>query len=207
MTVETLSSAAQNPETSPLRATIEIEPDGGAMCSVATEAPNAAAVTRSYGESDGCHSEVTTLEGGESERTYLSVSQGDRCVCEIIGRFDCVYDVEGIRNGTLVVGLVVEDRRLLGRIVDGLERNGATVQLRRLSHLSDSGNTVLEIEATNITSKQREAVELAVELGYYDRPRNAALSDIADRLDISRSAVSQRLNAVELTLIRSFVDE
>lgn len=44
-----------------------------------------------------------------------------------------------------------------------------------------------------LTAKQLEAVELAVERGYFDTPRGATLSDLADRLGISEQAVSVRL--------------
>lgn len=44
-----------------------------------------------------------------------------------------------------------------------------------------------------LTAKQLEAVELAVERGYFDTPRGATLGDLADHLGISEQAVSVRL--------------
>jgi predicted DNA binding protein len=38
-------------------------------------------------------------------------------------------------------------------------------------------------------------------MGYYKRPREASLEEIADELDISQQARSQRLGAVEEKLI------
>ena len=44
-----------------------------------------------------------------------------------------------------------------------------------------------------LSSKQYMALRRAVEAGYYDVPRNADLLDIAETLDISDAALSQRL--------------
>ncbi|WP_265111760.1 helix-turn-helix domain-containing protein [Halosolutus halophilus] len=205
MTVTPAQRSAGGPETPPLRATLEVEPASDGDCPVVSEAPNAAAVTRSVTGDGSCHSEVTVVDGGDCERSYVSSATTSYCVCDTISEFDCVFDVEEVTNGSLVISLVVEDRSLLGRIVSALRKSGATVRLQRLAHRPNDGDATLEIDATDITAKQREAVELAVELGYYDRPRSATLTDLADHLGVSKSAVSQRLTAVELTLVESFV--
>lgn len=43
------------------------------------------------------------------------------------------------------------------------------------------------------TAKQREALRRAFEAGYYEVPRRTTLAEIADELDISTAALSQRL--------------
>ncbi len=51
-------------------------------------------------------------------------------------------------------------------------------------------------ESTNrdaLTEKQREALGLAFESGYFSVPRGTTLTDLAERLDISRQAFSRRL--------------
>lgn len=205
MTATSAQKSVGGPDSPPLRATLEVEPAGQASCPVVSESPNVEAVTQSFAGDDACHSEVTVVDDGNCERSYVTAGVTGNCVCGTISDYDCVFDVEGVTGGSLVISIVVENRSLLSRIVSALEDIGATVRLRRLAHQSTDGTVNLEIDATDITAKQREAVELAVELGYYDRPRTATLSDLADRLGISESAVSQRLNAVELTLIQSFV--
>lgn len=44
-----------------------------------------------------------------------------------------------------------------------------------------------------LTETQRETLRLALETGYFDVPRRTNLVELADRLDVSDSAVSQRL--------------
>lgn len=58
----------------------------------------------------------------------------------------------------------------------------------------------------DITTKQWEAAKLAVETGYYDDPRQATLEDLAAELDISKSAVSQRLANLERMLVLNLIE-
>ncbi|WIV68601.1 helix-turn-helix domain-containing protein [Natrialbaceae archaeon AArc-T1-2] len=67
---------------------------------------------------------------------------------------------------------------------------------------TSSEQTVVPVNVDTLTAKQREVVLLALEHGYYETPRRTTLGELADKLDISSSAASQRLNAAERTLIR-----
>lgn len=51
-----------------------------------------------------------------------------------------------------------------------------------------------------LTDRQREALELAVNSGYYNIPRDCTTIDIADELDISDQAVTERLRRAISTL-------
>lgn len=64
----------------------------------------------------------------------------------------------------------------------------------------------VRIDLGRVTAKQWEALELAHDRGYYDRPRDADLSELATELSISKSAVSQRLRAAEATIIDAVID-
>ncbi|AXR77966.1 helix-turn-helix domain-containing protein [Natrarchaeobaculum sulfurireducens] len=205
MAVDSADAVTDETETTPLRATLEVEPPPDTACVVIGESLNAVSVTRSC-SGETCHSEVTVVEDGVFRQTYVSGDRTPACVCRTIGQFDCAFDIETVSDGALVIRLIVPDRSQLSQIVSELQRTGATVRLNRLSRHGEHDDVTIEVDATDVTEKQREAVELAVELGYYDRPREATLSDLAEALGISRSAVSQRLTAVELTLIDSFVD-
>lgn len=98
--------------------------------------------------------------------------------------------------------------------VDGRER------LERLLGLASSEEGIETItiadpcqEATNptfvdlgtITEKQWRALEVAKQVGHYDGSRGGSLEVIADELDISKSAASQRLRAAEAKLVSSLL--
>lgn len=63
------------------------------------------------------------------------------------------------------------------------------------------------IELTGLTAKQRRTAVRAVEAGYYERPRETSLEELAADLGISKSACSQRLNAVESKLATSAFEQ
>ena len=72
--------------------------------------------------------------------------------------------------------------------------------------VSRDGVNPCSLDVGFLTQKQLEAARLAVEEGYYENPRKARLSDLADHLDISESAVSQRLSTVERKLVLGLVE-
>lgn len=58
---------------------------------------------------------------------------------------------------------------------------------------------------STLTSRQRRVLELAVELGYYETPRKATQSDIADALDCATSTVDEHLRKVESHILTHLV--
>ncbi|MWV64584.1 bacterio-opsin activator [Halorubrum sp. JWXQ-INN 858] len=129
------------------------------------------------------------------------------CVCPVFRSHDCVASIEAADRGEIVVSLSLPSREVLPEIVEDLRGVGATVELRSISkggHPSEGRR--LTIDADAVTEKQREAIAVAFEEGYYDTPRGADLGDLSDRLGVSRSAVSQRLTAAESTLIGALYD-
>ncbi|WP_266082022.1 helix-turn-helix domain-containing protein [Haladaptatus caseinilyticus] len=59
--------------------------------------------------------------------------------------------------------------------------------------------------ASLLTDRQRELLELAVEEGYYDLPRRATLSDLAEQVDISAGTVGEHLRKIESTVLMRLV--
>ena len=55
----------------------------------------------------------------------------------------------------------------------------------------------------DLTMAQRDALVKALELGYFGVPRQAKLEDVAEELDLSPNAVSERIRRGEANLFRS----
>lgn len=70
--------------------------------------------------------------------------------------------------------------------------------------MTDSPPCVVVVD--NLTDRQLATLAVAVERGYYDKPKDAQLSEIAAEFDCSASAISQRLTGAERKLVRSFVE-
>ncbi|EMA27354.1 helix-turn-helix domain-containing protein [Halobiforma nitratireducens] len=197
-------SAASETGGTPLEATLVVEPPD---CPVAREAPNAAAVSQTLSCSRHgcrtCHAEIA-VDPDDARTVHTSTDIDADCICPAIATFGCVFSLESIRDGALVVSVVVRDRGLITDIVAAIREAGGSVRLERITDHEMTDGTG-SVEAVDITNKQREAIELAVEMGYYDQPRRTDLGELADRLGVSRSAVSQRLNAAESKLLRSLI--
>ena len=73
------------------------------------------------------------------------------------------------------------------------------VSIEAVGGLAD---TTTAVEA-RLTDRQREVVETAVELGYYDVPRTASQEDIAAELDCAPSTVAEHLRKSESRVLRA----
>ncbi|MFB6184814.1 MAG: helix-turn-helix domain-containing protein [Haloarculaceae archaeon] len=58
-----------------------------------------------------------------------------------------------------------------------------------------------------LTDRQQELLLAALAQGYYDNPREATLSAVADSLDVSKSTCSDVLHRAEGAVLRWFADE
>ena len=197
-----------SPSAEYLRATLWVEPSPEGGCGVVglDERPEQVTQNLVSGTSAGpgprrdCCAEVTV--SGEGSSQFLKRRTDSSCICPVFSEHDCVATIDGVEDGQFVVSLSVPGREELASIVEALRERGATPRLHRITSARTArGSRLLELEADSITDKQREAVEVAVESGYYERPRRADLGDLADQLEVSRSAVSQRLSAVESKLV------
>jgi ribosome-associated translation inhibitor RaiA len=76
-----------------------------------------------------------------------------------------------------------------------------TVTVERVGGLE----AVAAAAETSLTERQREAVEAAVELGYYEIPREAGHEDVAAALDCAPSTAAEHLRKAESKLVCSVV--
>ena len=97
----------------------------------------------------------------------------------------------------LFVTLKVEDRSVLQHVVREYSQLESSVKMISIVDPAREDVNCLSIDVSDVTEKQWEALEVAHELGHYSTQRGGNLSDIADSLDISKSAASQRLRAAE----------
>ena len=56
-----------------------------------------------------------------------------------------------------------------------------------------------------LTTRQREILETAVRMGYFEVPRDCTLAELADELTVDKSTVSTVLRRGEAQLIKSFI--
>lgn len=107
--------------------------------------------------------------------------------------------VEFTSEGALGVTLVgTEDgiRRVLDRIPEPV-----AVEIERLGPYEEP----VTFGSASLTTRQREAVAVAVEQGYYAVPREGSVADVADELGCAPSTASNHLRKAEATIMSQVV--
>lgn len=98
-----------------------------------------------------------------------------------------LLELSSCRNGWQVQLRFADREQLVAFNDDCRDRDiSVTVDHLRVSDDGDDGVVAL-------TPKQQELLSVAHEEGYFDVPRGISQDELADRLDVSKSAVSQRL--------------
>ena len=103
-------------------------------------------------------------------------------------------------------------------IQDGIARLEVRGSRDRLSALGDEFDEfgipftveriVEDIELSSLlTDRQRRAIVTAVEMGYYETPRECSLTDVAEAMGVAKSTCSETLHRAEGTIIREFARE
>lgn len=59
---------------------------------------------------------------------------------------------------------------------------------------------------SRLSDRQREAVEVGIEVGYYDTPRRATSEDVADAMDCAPSTAAKHLRKAESKLLTGLLD-
>ncbi|AZH25863.1 helix-turn-helix domain-containing protein [Haloplanus aerogenes] len=103
-----------------------------------------------------------------------------------------------IRDGQAVIELTASRDRLseFGR---QLETFGMSYTLNRVYDATDTPDL--------LTDQQRDLLVTAVEMGYYDTPRECTLTELAEEVGLAKSTTSVTLHRAEETVVKEFVAE
>jgi len=140
----------------------------------------------------------STPEGTQTTTKYSSNELCDHCPGAVFAEHGCIPRYRRVGNGWFVMETLVKDTEMVSDIVDGVRQICERVTLRSIV-ATDGSNVpeICDVDVSVLTPKQREAVCAAKKAGYYDPDVRTPLKEISDELDISSSALSQRLNRAE----------
>jgi predicted DNA binding protein len=99
-------------------------------------------------------------------------------------------------NGWWQAKVRYQDRDALCCAHDRLVEQGLSVDLRRVTDVKTTVST-----GSQLTPQQQEALEAALERGYFEIPRAISMEDLAAELGISHQALSERLRRAYETLV------
>jgi Predicted DNA binding protein len=115
---------------------------------------------------------------------------------------------EAVREGATVTRRVlVRDDERVGMMYDavtGRLADAVSVEFDRLERAEGWHNPLAG--RISLPEEQREALELAVERGYFEEPRAVSVGELASELGAARSTVSYRLRRATAALTEAYVD-
>ncbi|MDR5673098.1 Transcriptional regulator, contains HTH domain [Halalkaliarchaeum sp. AArc-CO] len=151
-----------------------------------------------------CHLITKASTGRESVDSvqYVSTDVEESCFCNAFTEHQCVAVITDRKQGELIVETYPPDRLTLMDVVRDVSEI-AEVSVRQLSLVSKlEGPHELEtVNVSRLTDLERETIDWAIEQGYYERPREIGLDEIADEFGVSKSSISQRLSSAERKLV------
>lgn len=179
-----------------IRMELRLTPDGNYDCPLA-DVDFPVDEVRYNATSDRCTVDFIT---DESSVVRATDGMDEECFCTLFQRHDCVPHYEIDEEGTILVTTHVSDREAVSALVRDLRQLTATIQLDKLVAIDDeTGRKAAVVDLSILTENQQEALELAVSRGYYDDETD--LRTMAGELDITDSALSQRLRVAHAKLI------
>ncbi len=158
-------------------------------------------------EDEHCHCDVSVREGeGNGDRISRKYSSNELCAhCPgvVFSSHGCIPRYLGVGDGWFVVETYAADTDTVSSLVSDIREVCERVTVKSLVSTDGSDHDdVFPVDLSALTPKQREAVSRAKAAGYYDPDRTIGLSEIADGLEISASALSQRLRRAESNVMR-----
>lgn len=111
-------------------------------------------------------------------------------VADLMGTCEPVIGEDGV-----TMSLVGPQEAIAGTL-DEYESEGVSPDLRRLGEYKGRAEPLDEL-----TDRQREVVQTAFEMGYYEVPRNVSNEDIAAELELDSSTVAEHLQRAERNLL------
>jgi predicted DNA binding protein len=178
---------------------------------------DAAATTHLYaieGDADGFSEAATGTPGVDSVRlgavaestSYALLAVRDAVVPmfghveEALARAGLVVRRPLVYRDGRIHGHVVGDAAALQGVLDGLP-DALDVRIDEIGRFpSPRANP-----ASRLSERQREALEAAADLGYYDQPREATHEDIAERLGCAPNTASEHLQKAEAKLVHAVI--
>lgn len=148
--------------------------------------------------------ELRVLERHENTRLYeIGWQTGADPVIEGIDRTGATV-LDGTWDEEWRLRLRFADREAATAFSDHCTDRGVDIDVQRV-YVPDARPD--RDRHVQLTDKQREALELAVEEGYFATPKETSLSTLADRLDISQQALSTRIRRGNERVLRATVGE
>lgn len=162
-------------------------------------------------ETDAEHEPIDTASevfGDDRYSVYrFEREREEACFCERIEAFGCpVVDIRST-EGELRVVFRPDDVETLKQIVEALREDFDGIHLE---HLVQSGDPAekdsVVVDRSRLTDRQREVLETAYEMGYFEHPKGANAQEVAAELGINSATLRGHLSAAQSKLLEGILE-
>lgn len=145
---------------------------------------------------------------GSKTMYRFSRTRGRGCPCEAIEESDCpVVDLH-TRDGRLYLVFHAVGMEALRSVILTLQDRYSEVDVRRLlrSEHDPQEDNLIFVDRSRLTDRQREVLETAHTMGYFEHPKEANGGEVADALGITTATFSEHLAAAQSKLLDAVLD-
>lgn len=145
------------------------------------------------------------------DRHLLRHAHGDgvSCPCECLGQFGCAVQRYVARSGRLRLVFNAADFEELQSVVGALREHFPDVDVRRLvrSPGPEESRDPVYVDRGKLTERQLEVLQTAYRMGYFERPRRANGTEVAESLGVDPSTFSEHLASAERKLLGDALED
>jgi len=162
---------------------------------------------------DALREAVTVRDDLAGDREHVAITD---CLAEdyaavdpLVAAHDCVLvpPLSYVDGDRLLRVLALDGERLAGLYED--LRGSWTVEVVRKDAAVAAGAAMPDEGGgdplATLTDRQREALSVAVDGGYYERPRETGAAEVAERMDVGRRTAAEHLRKAERRVLEAVV--
>lgn len=152
--------------------------------------------------------ELSTVSANEHGEVYRFTRELDGvCACEVVETEGTPVSSIRAEEGALYLTVRASDVETLSDIVGALREQFDGVELQQLLRTGEREAADLAfVDRSRLTDRQREVLETAHEMGYFEYPKRANAGDVAEAIGISRSTFSEHLGAAQTKLLDAILE-
>ncbi len=144
-----------------------------------------------------------------TETLFRTAHDGpERCPCECLGRYNCPVHRYVASDGELTLVFHSSSFELLQEVMGTFREKYPPVDVQRLLQppLDGTPEERVFVNRGTLTDRQYEVLSVAFERGYFDRPKQANATELADELGITQSTFTEHLMAAHRKLLADILD-
>ncbi|MEF8843316.1 MAG: helix-turn-helix domain-containing protein [Haloarculaceae archaeon] len=134
--------------------------------------------------------------------------RGGGCPCEVVERHDCPVRSMEVEGGATRLAFIADDVGTVREVVGDLRSAFEGVELRHLTQSPppDDETELLFVDGAALTDRQREVLETAHGMGYFDYPKEANAGEVASALGVTTATFVEHLSAAQSKLLDALLD-